>query len=289
MRRQDRLALLYTGLAACGIEWQDAVQLRRISMTLQRWHELECGDSNNYASWCVTRGTRLPKVNGKENFHHNDEGKPYLERHPYDGMVSYSPIPDRERGAQRRLAKIMAKYPGLTAYVQGDPRGAALYILRPGDVPEGGDVSASYSRGIAVYRQENAWAGSRSPARGLWEGMEGSEMARFPGWRHMTGVQRRNERMHAIFERARELERERVIRYVATYVNREGMRTLMSAAQGRNTFATKAGAQAWIDAVSGVNSSETIRQIWGDDPRCEVRACPCYPGHFDPETIWFDN
>ena len=46
----------------------------------------------------------------------------------------------------------MAKYPGLSAYVQTDPRGVALYILRPGDVPEGGDVDAYYSRGIAVYK-----------------------------------------------------------------------------------------------------------------------------------------
>jgi hypothetical protein len=35
---------------------QDAVQLRRIAMTLHRWRELECGNSNNYASWAIVRG-----------------------------------------------------------------------------------------------------------------------------------------------------------------------------------------------------------------------------------------
>lgn len=30
--------------------------------------------------------------------------------------------------------------------------------------------------------------------------------AKFPGWRHMTGVQRRNARMHAMFERAIDLK-----------------------------------------------------------------------------------
>jgi hypothetical protein len=45
----------------------------------------------------------------------------------------------------------MARYPALSAYIQGDPRGAALYILRPGDVPAGADVDAYYSCGIAVY------------------------------------------------------------------------------------------------------------------------------------------
>jgi hypothetical protein len=30
--------------------------------------------------------------------------------------------------------------------------GAALYILRPGDVTAGADIDAYYSRGIAVYK-----------------------------------------------------------------------------------------------------------------------------------------
>ena len=33
-------------------------------------------------------------------------------------------IPDRERGAIRRLDKLMARYPGLRYYLQTDPRGA---------------------------------------------------------------------------------------------------------------------------------------------------------------------
>jgi hypothetical protein len=32
---------------------------------------------------------------------------------------------------------------------------------------------------------------------------------RFPGWRHMTASERYNARMDALFERCRELERER--------------------------------------------------------------------------------
>lgn len=139
-------------LTRAGISQEDAYALRRISMTLHRWHELECGDSNNYASWCITRGNKLLDVGGKTNFRHDDNGKPYLEHHPYDGMVRYSLLPDRERGAQKRLAKIMARYPGFQAYVQGDPRGCALYILRPGDVREGASVDSCYSNGMAVYK-----------------------------------------------------------------------------------------------------------------------------------------
>ena len=40
---------------------------------------------------------------------------------------------------------------GLTLYHQGDPRGAALYVLRPSDLADGVDVDSCYSRGIAVY------------------------------------------------------------------------------------------------------------------------------------------
>lgn len=39
---------------------------------------------------------------------------------------------------------------GMAIYHQGDPRGCALYLIRPGDVPEGEDVAAWYSRGIAI-------------------------------------------------------------------------------------------------------------------------------------------
>ena len=148
-------------LVQAGIAMPDADQLRRIAMTLHRWHELECGDSNDYASQCVVRGKlvreRIKTEQGlnvrKDTFEYDDNGAAYLEIHPYNANgARYERIADRERGAQKRLAKIMARYPGFQAYVQSDPRGAALYILRPGDVKEGDDVSSCYSRGIAVYK-----------------------------------------------------------------------------------------------------------------------------------------
>ncbi len=130
----------------------DAESLRRISMTLHRWHEGECGDSNQWGAWVITRGKKEKGV-----FTHDDDGAPFYERHWYyhgkkPDTVTYELMVDKERGAKRRLASIMARYPTLTAYIQTDPRGCALYILKPGDVPEGADVSAYYSRGLAVYR-----------------------------------------------------------------------------------------------------------------------------------------
>ena len=41
---------------------------------------------------------------------------------------------------------------GMSAYVQTDPRGCALYVLRAGDIPEGQDPSRYYSRGLPVYK-----------------------------------------------------------------------------------------------------------------------------------------
>jgi len=120
-------------LTRLGIDYDDATALRRIAMTLHRWHELECGDGTG----CIERD--------------DDTGKTFwLNASP--GMYRRYPIADRETGARRRLAKIMAKYPTLTAYVQGDPRGAALYILRPTDMLPGYDIGSFYNRGIAVYK-----------------------------------------------------------------------------------------------------------------------------------------
>lgn len=126
-------------LVSLGVSRQDAEALRRISMTLSRWAEREC--------------------NGEVERDEND-GKPYhrwetrvLNPQPEGPKwnIHRYPVPDRETGALKRLGDILSKTPGLSYYHQTDPRGAALYILRPGDVPEGEDPGSYYSRGVAVY------------------------------------------------------------------------------------------------------------------------------------------
>jgi hypothetical protein len=108
----------------------DAEAWRRISMTLHNWHELECG---------TDRGHVAKDAEGKTHFY------------SATGDARW-PVPDREAGALKRLKKIMSRYPSLQAYVQGDPRGCALYILKPGDVPEGERADVYYSRGLAVFK-----------------------------------------------------------------------------------------------------------------------------------------
>jgi hypothetical protein len=132
-----RRARLAATLAALGFTDTQADQLRRINSTLHRWHEMECGTD----AGCIERD--------------DDTGKPYLVT-DYGNRRRRWPVADRETGARRRLSAILAdrnsRSPDtLTAYIQTDPRGAALYILRPGDVPPGADAAAYYSRGICVY------------------------------------------------------------------------------------------------------------------------------------------
>ena len=146
-RERARLTAQENALVTLGFTIDEAAALRRISMTLRRWYELECGTD----AGCIERDD----ATGKPRF------------------LSYSgrrwPVPDREAGALRRLARIVAarneRQPlmsvvmlpdraapnTVSSYVQPDPRGASLYILRPGDVPIGADPTSYYTRGICVY------------------------------------------------------------------------------------------------------------------------------------------
>ncbi len=133
---------MMNALESLGFDHDERAQLRRISMTLQRWHELECGTGDGQTSYSIERETEEP------------DSKPFM-RVQYPTANGYVGrryrVPDRETGARKRLAAIMAKHSEMTAYVQGDPRGAALYILRPGDVPADGAAESYYTRGICVY------------------------------------------------------------------------------------------------------------------------------------------
>lgn len=145
-REFERRAHLARTLQDLGFTADEAESLRRISNTLQRWYELECGTDAGH----IERDEK--------------SGLPYfVPNYPNGGpsrLGSYR-VPDREKAAEKRLAGIIAarndrdyhpiiKTP-VSYYLQTDPRGAALYILRPGDVPAGKDTGAYYSRGVCVY------------------------------------------------------------------------------------------------------------------------------------------
>ena len=70
--------------------------------------------------------------------------------YPHTGEPRRHRINDREQGALKRLASILKAHPGLLSYQQGDPRGAALYIIRETDIPPNSKIDNYYHRGIAV-------------------------------------------------------------------------------------------------------------------------------------------
>lgn len=114
----------------CDLGIEDARTLRRAAMTLHRWAELECGDSDDYANWCITRDEQT--------------GKPFMERHDLRGLrVTRTPIRDREAGALRRVEAICLRY-GLAYFHQADPRGPSLYI------GEGLFAETDYTQGVAI-------------------------------------------------------------------------------------------------------------------------------------------
>ncbi len=108
--------------------FDQANDLRRAEITLHRWAEAECGDSNNYASWAVERDEKT--------------GVPYRVTYPHNGPERRVRIADRERGALVRVARICAEL-GLHYFHQTDPRGCALYVS--------GEplTDTDYTRGIA--------------------------------------------------------------------------------------------------------------------------------------------
>lgn len=124
-------------LTGLGFTPDEIIALRRISNTLRRWYTLECGTQNDYGiSFSIERDP--------------ETGKPYMVSRLRD-RVNRWPIADRERGAEKRLVKIMANHKKLVHFLQTDPRGAALYILRKDQIKPGESVNSIYTRGVCVY------------------------------------------------------------------------------------------------------------------------------------------
>lgn len=127
--RNDTYALMHSLLnRGLTVTWEQANTLRRAQLTLHRWAELECGDGNDYSSWSIERD--------------DETGLPYLCRYPHDGKMRRTRIPDREKGALKRIAAVCEEI-GAHYYHQTDPRGCALYVAAE---PLG---DSAYTRGVA--------------------------------------------------------------------------------------------------------------------------------------------
>lgn len=136
--KKARLIHLSNSLASLGFNANEIDALISIERGLSRWHELECGTGNDRVSVSVERDEKTRKPFKRVQFQSRSG---WIDRK--------TPCRDMEKSHLSRLARVM-EGKAVRAYVQGDPRGCALYILRPNDVPQGADVHAYYSRGIAV-------------------------------------------------------------------------------------------------------------------------------------------
>lgn len=87
--------------------------------------------------------------------------------------------------------------------------------------------------------------------------------------------------------------RESVTRYVVTHINTRGERVMTAPAQqGRYTHPTRADAEGAMRAMLNVEANgNDIPGIFGEQAvgTFEVRPVPCYPGHFDPQTRYFER
>ena len=130
--KQERIARLYANCTAAGLEIHETTALMAAERALSAWAVREC--------------------NG-EIQRDEETGKPY-RRNP-DRDTSNTPreyIRDGEAAAMRKATAAAANViaAGCVLYRQGDPRGCALHLVRPSDIPEGGAVNQYYRRGIAL-------------------------------------------------------------------------------------------------------------------------------------------
>jgi hypothetical protein len=145
----ERKMRLHRALEALGFENHEIAALRRIEMTLHRWHELECGTDAGSIQRDETTGKPFSHRSGFMGY-----GGKWIEPKPYA-------IPDREKGAEKRLAAIVKarnerqttlddSHPcKVFAYVQGDPRGCALYLITRAQLGDN-DIGSVYNRGVAI-------------------------------------------------------------------------------------------------------------------------------------------
>lgn len=121
----------------------EAEALRRVAMTLRRWSEAECNGE-------IERNEKTGKYERVSGAY-------------ISGATSKRtawPVADREAGALKRLAAIMKPYGRrLVAYHQGDPRGAALYVVTRSQLPKDFFTVVEKADGWTIARGGSEYAG----------------------------------------------------------------------------------------------------------------------------------
>jgi hypothetical protein len=137
--KRQRQARFFDMMTRVGFNTTETETLLKAERTLQRWAEAECGTGTDTHTEMIERDETTGKPFRRVQFRSAGQWK-----------ENCYPVRDMEAAALRRVAAIAEAHPSLSFYHQGDPRGCALYVLRPGDVPAGERADSYYSRGVAV-------------------------------------------------------------------------------------------------------------------------------------------
>ena len=139
MTKRQKTALFFDRMTNLGFSHAETDALLKAERALTRWAELECGISDANRSVSIYRDEETGKPFYRVEYRVGNEWKTRTE-----------PRRDTEKAALQTVARIMESKPGFRAYHQTDPRGVALYLIRPGDIEAGEDVARLYNRGLAM-------------------------------------------------------------------------------------------------------------------------------------------
>jgi len=66
------------------------------------------------------------------------------------------------------------------------------------------------------------------------------------------------------------------IKFALTFINSEGLRVLAHQNDGRMTWKTKKEGEIHLNNMITNNSKDTIKSIFGENPKFEVKEVVCY-------------
>jgi hypothetical protein len=137
--KRQKTAAFFDRMTNLGFSHAETEALLKAERALTRFAELECGTSDANRSVHVFRDEETGKPFYRVEYRVGNEWKERVQ-----------PKRDTEKAALAKVEAIMSGKTGFRAYHQTDPRGCALYIIRPGDIEAGENVHALYNRGIAL-------------------------------------------------------------------------------------------------------------------------------------------
>jgi len=137
--KKQQTSRFFNLMSENGFTYNETTALLKAERALRKWGELECGTGDGNRSVHVFRDEETGKPFYRVEYRVGNEWKERVQ-----------PKRDTEKAALAKVDAIMAGKTGFRAYHQTDPRGCALYIIRPGDIEAGENVHALYNRGIAL-------------------------------------------------------------------------------------------------------------------------------------------